>query len=121
MTDKKLAPVCGLYCGSCEHLGKDCQGCGHEEGKPFWTIYAKIEACPLYTCCVNEKHLEHCGLCKELPCETFREFYDPSLSREEAEKAVLCRIDELKKRRKTGTGKWLEDVATRHSRKDGNP
>ena len=37
MTDKKdLAAACGLYCGYCEHLGPNCQGCGQVQGKPFY-------------------------------------------------------------------------------------
>ena len=58
-----------------------------------------IEVCPLHDCCVNKKHLEHCGLCDELPCETFSAFHDPALSPEEAKEAVVSRRDDLVKRR----------------------
>ena len=69
----------------------------------------KIEVCPLYGCCIDKKHLEHCGLCSELPCETFNKFHDPSLSPEEAEQAVLARKNELLTRKEIGTDKWLEE------------
>lgn len=109
MSDKNLAPVCGLYCGNCEYLGEKCQGCGNVQGKPFWTTQMKIEVCPLYDCCINKKQLEHCGMCDELPCETFKAFHDPALSEKEAKKVVLVRQNELLKRKKIGTEKWLQE------------
>jgi len=47
-----------------------------------------VEVCPLYNCCLNTKHHENCGLCSELPCETFLALRDPTLSDEEAEKII---------------------------------
>ena len=111
MPDRKLATVCGLYCGDCEYLEKQCRGCGHQEGRPFWTTQMKVEVCPLYDCCVNKRQLEHCGLCSELPCKTFAQFYDPSLSEEDAKKSVLSRQDELLRRKEIGTEKWLGEKA----------
>jgi hypothetical protein len=32
MLDNNLAAVCGIYCGTCQHLGNKCQGCGHGSG-----------------------------------------------------------------------------------------
>ena len=29
MNDINYAPVCGLYCGNCNFLGKECTGCGY--------------------------------------------------------------------------------------------
>ena len=109
MVDKSLAAACGLFCGACEHLGTKCRGCGHQEGKPFWTAMMNVESCPLYDCCVNTKHLEHCGLCIELPCETFLALRDPSLSDEEAEKALVARQNDLAKRKRIGTEQWLKE------------
>ena len=106
--DKNLAPVCGLYCGTCEYFNNQCQGCGNVEGKPFWTVQMEVEACPLYDCCVNQKQLEHCGLCNEFPCKTFTDLRDPSLSDEKAKQALHARENELLKRKKIGTEKWLE-------------
>ncbi len=109
MVYKNLAPVCGLYCGSCEYYKKSCEGCRNVQGKPFWTTQMKVEICPLYGCCIIKKQLDHCGLCDELPCETFNKFRDPSLSPEEAKQAVLNRQNELLKRKEIGTEKWLEE------------
>jgi len=109
MPELNLAPVCGLYCGTCEYFGKQCQGCGNVKGKPFWRAQMKVEVCPLYDCCINKKRLEHCGLCDELPCKTFTGFYEPSLSEEEGKKAVLGRQKELLRRKEIGTEKWLEE------------
>jgi hypothetical protein len=107
MAGVNLAAVCGLFCGECEHLGLKCRGCGQQKGKPFWTATMKIEGCPLYICCVDKKHLEHCGFCAELPCRTFNELRDPSLSDEEAQKALAARRNELIRRKQIGTEKWL--------------
>ena len=109
MVNNNLAAVSGLFCGACEHLNAKCQGCGHQKGKPFWTTMMNVESCPLYSCCVDTKHLEHCGLCTELPCKTFNELRDPSLSDEEAQKALLARQNDLIKRKEAGTEKWLKE------------
>jgi hypothetical protein len=109
MVDNNLAAVCGLFCGACGHLGTKCSGCGQQKGKPFWTAMMNVEACPLYSCCVSTKHLEHCGLCDELPCKTFNELRDPSLSDEEAQKALVARRNDLLHRKHVGTEKWLKE------------
>jgi hypothetical protein len=108
MTDVNLAPVCGLYCGNCEYLEVQCRGCGYEQGKPFWT--KGIEVCQLYDCCVNTKHLEHCGMCNDLPCGMFLSLRDPSLSDEEFEKSLVERRESLKKRSLIGTEQWLKET-----------
>lgn len=107
--ERALAAACGLYCGDCEHLGSQCQGCGQVQGKPFWTAQFGVEVCPLYGCCVNQKHLEHCGLCDEFPCETFNSLRDPSLSDEEAEQALRERQKDLTLRKEIGTEAWLKE------------
>ncbi len=109
MPDKKLASVCGIYCGTCEYFEKQCQGCGSVEGKPFWTTQMHVVICPLYDCCINRKQVEHCGLCDEFPCKIFTGFYDPSLSEEEAKKQVQTRQEILLRRKEIGTEKWLEE------------
>jgi len=78
-------------------------------GKPFWTAQIKDKICPLYNCCINQKQLEHCGLCNEFPCETFTELHDPSLGEEEARQALLARQNELVERKEIGTERWLEE------------
>ena len=109
MVNNNLAAVCGLFCGTCEHLNTKCRGCGHQKGKPFWIAMINVESCPLYNCCVNTKQLEHCGVCNELPCKTFSELRDPSLSDKEAQKALLARQNDFIKRKEVGTEKWLEE------------
>ena len=111
MPDENMAPVCGIYCGSCEYLEGQCPGCGNVKGRPFWTSQMNVEVCPLYDCCVNRKRLEHCGLCDELPCELFTSFYDPSLSEAEARESVLTRQKDLLRRKEIGTERWLEEKA----------
>lgn len=98
MPDKNLAAVCGLYCGTCKYFQSQCQGCGYVKGKPFWTVIMKVDVCPLHDCCVSRKQLEHCGLCDEVPCETFTKLRDPSMSEEEAEESLRVRKKELLKR-----------------------
>ena len=110
MNSGHLASPCGLYCGPCEHLGEKCKGCGNQMGKPFWTDMMKIEICPLYDCCVHKRTLEHCGHCDQLPCDLFKNFYDPSLSPEEAKGSVLSRQHALARRREIGTEEWLEEI-----------
>ena len=109
MIDDNLAAPCGLYCGPCEYVEKECRGCGNVDGKPFWTAQMKIECCPLYDCCINNKQLEHCGLCDELPCKTFLEFYDPALNPQEAKKSILERIRQLLIRKEIGTNQWVKE------------
>ncbi|HAV42720.1 TPA: hypothetical protein DCX15_01705 [bacterium] len=109
MSDRNLASVCGLYCGTCEYFKKQCPGCGYIKGKPFWTTQMNVEVCPFYDCCINRKQIEHCGLCDEFPCRTFMELYDPSLSEEEAKKQVQERQEALLRRKEVGTERWLEE------------
>jgi hypothetical protein len=67
-----------------------------------------VEVCPLYGCCVGQKHLEHCGLCVDFPCELFLSMRDPSQSDEEAEKSLKKKQKDLKLRKKIGTEAWLQ-------------
>jgi hypothetical protein len=109
MTDEKLAPPCGLLCVSCPFFEKNCAGCGHVEGKPFWTKEYHIPVCPIYDCSVNQKKLEHCGMCDELPCEIFLELKDPNVSEEEFQRSLKERQANLLERKDKGTLKWLSE------------
>ena len=108
MSNTNMAAACGLYCGTCDYLQTQCEGCMQVQGRPFWTVQMEILTCPLYDCCVNTKHLEHCGLCDEFPCAIFLELRDPSLSDAEAEKALQARQEDLVKRKEIGTENWLK-------------
>ncbi|NLV28095.1 MAG: DUF3795 domain-containing protein [Methanomicrobiales archaeon] len=99
-----IPTVCGMYCDECDHYEQDCQGCDESEGTIFWNEYVDIECCPVYDCCVNKKHLVHCGQCDEMPCERYFRFRDPGVTEEEAkqvlEKQKAClarRVQEEKK------------------------
>ena len=64
----KVESRCGLCCSSCEYQEKmDCKGCTNI-ARPFWG-----DACPVKNCC-EEKTLEHCGLCRNFPCDLLKEF-----------------------------------------------
>ena len=104
-----LAAACGLYCGDCEFLGGKCRGCGQVQGKPFWAEMYNMEVCPVYGCCINNRKLEHCGLCPELPCETFTSLRDPALSDEEYEKSLADRQKDLNLRKEKDTEAWLKE------------
>jgi hypothetical protein len=107
--DTNYAPVCGIYCGSCELLDKQCRGCGYVDGKPFWTEQFGVRVCPLHDCCRNSRRLEHCGLCADFPCKVFLEMRDPSMSDEEARKSLEGRQADLQRRRQVGTDGWLKE------------
>ncbi len=112
MTDSNFAPVCGLYCGRCEFLGNECNGCGLVEGRPFWTGLMQMDVCPIHDCCRIQKQLEHCGLCEAFPCTTFLELRDPGMSDEEFQRSLRARQTALQRRREVGTEQWLHEVAT---------
>ncbi len=112
MTDKNLAPVCGIYCGKCSYLGNQCQGCGYVEGKPFWTSQIPSGICPLHDCCHNQKRLEHCGLCEEFPCKIFIDLRDPNMTDEEFEESLKARQQALLRRAEIGTDTWLKEISS---------
>jgi hypothetical protein len=105
-----LAPPCGLICSQCQFFENPCNGCGHVEGKPFWTTEIPEKICPIYDCCRNKKELEHCGLCKEFPCKIFLELRDPNASDKEFKKSLSERKKRLRLRKKIGTEQWLWDT-----------
>ena len=109
MSDKNYAPVCGIYCGHCDFLGKQCEGCGYVDGKPFWTAQIPSGVCPLHDCCRNHKQMEHCGLCDKFPCETFTSLRDPAMDDEEAEHSLRMRQNDLLLRKEIGTEAWLKE------------
>ena len=61
---------CGILCSSCDYVEKlSCKGCVNIT-QPFWGV------CPVKSCC-EEKHLCHCGLCADFPCDVLSQFsYD---------------------------------------------
>jgi hypothetical protein len=98
MHTDNLDSVCGLNCGGCKYLDNGCNGCNAEKGAPFWTGLVGAPVCPVYGCCAEEKKLEHCGLCGEVPCERFTRYRDPEHSDEDVAEGVRSRVAELKRR-----------------------
>ena len=59
---------CGLLCSECAYREQmNCKGCVYIQ-KPFWG-----ESCPVKSCSEAKGH-EHCGHCKEFPCELLKGF-----------------------------------------------
>jgi len=93
---RRLAAVCGRYCGRCDAYQQDlCRGCGYQWGQ------TRRGECALFRCCVGERGLEHCGLCVDFPCQLFLS-HAPALEVARCYRA-LCRRAEV------GTVAWLEE------------
>ena len=81
--------VCGLICAECEFYQKTCAGCYAVQGKTFWALeMLPAKVCPLYQCAIYDRGYESCGDCAELPCASFREMNDPSLTVEQHEQSL---------------------------------
>ena len=116
MLQWNLAAVCGIYCGGCNYLDGKCKGCSSERGRVFWTKAEEIpwDTCPIWECCVQQKRLEHCGLCSDFPCSTYLELKDPSDP--EADTHKRQSMESLKHRTEVGTRRWLEEQEELSSR-----
>jgi hypothetical protein len=110
MGDSSYAAACGVYCGSCELLGKQCSGCGYVDGSPFWVASVGMTVCPLHDCCRKQKSLEHCGLCDGFPCDVFLGMRDPSWTDEQFQESLDRRRNALRRRTEVGTEQWLSEV-----------
>lgn len=91
-----MITLCGVQCDECAEYGKTCEGCAAVRGTVFWVDYLGLDVCPIYNCCVNEKHFEHCGLCSELPCRIHFDTKDPKISDEEHRAGLERRVAILK-------------------------
>ena len=108
MNDINYVPVCGIYCGNCGYLNKDCRGCGYEEGKTFWTNMMPSKICPLYDCCRNTRNLEHCGLCDDFPCKNLKH-----LDKRYRTKYSMSMIENLENIKKPGIEEFLRNEKIR--------
>jgi hypothetical protein len=100
-------PPCGAYCNSCPVYKKRCAGCIETKGNPLYLKDSGKDVCPVWKCAIEHK-VEHCGLCKEFPCDMFLNWYDPKRGIVTA----LRRAGLLALRKKIGTDawiKWIED------------
>lgn len=76
---------CGILCGECEHrVPMNCKGCIHIE-KPFWG-----ESCPIKSCCETREQ-EHCGQCKDFPCELLKQFAYDKNQGDDGKRIKQCR------------------------------
>lgn len=101
---KKLAAPCGLYCGACIDylLNKNCYGCSCNCGTCAAAEHHK--RCEIYKCCVQKANLEACYECENFPCSLLIRFcHDPVW------RTHLIVIENLRRRRKIGSRKWLEE------------
>ncbi len=98
METNSFCSVCGISCDGCPFFGDQCSGCNVVSGKPFWSKDLPGQVCPIYECCMNLKNLPHCGVCSELPCQTFLSLRDPALSDEEFQTTLQKRLQVLRQR-----------------------
>ncbi len=87
------AGFCGDYCGKCPNFGLSCDGCG-PLSKP---------ECHFILCCL-ERHIPHCGLCEDFPCEALNAFVPD----DRAGCPPGYHIENLRARVEIGTEAWLE-------------
>jgi hypothetical protein len=89
--------VCGASCDGCKELGKECPSdCNSIKGRVYWAKYLNKEVCPVYQC-VDDHGYKNCGDCAQIPCRTWTELKDPSMSAEDHQKSIQTRVTILKK------------------------
>lgn len=101
--DRRLAAVCGKYCGDCPELQSGCKGCAYQLG------LARGGECPVFRCCAVDRGLEHCGLCPDFACQAFLAL-DSALESAKRYRALV-------RRAQVGTDAWLEEIAARKPRR----
>lgn len=95
--DLDVSP-CGIDCRTC-HDYETCGGCRVIGGKPSWLSYFGKAVCPEYDCPVRVKGAWDCGACKDLPCKTYYDQKDPSMTDEEHLANLRERVKTVKSRR----------------------
>ncbi|MCL2574570.1 MAG: DUF3795 domain-containing protein [Defluviitaleaceae bacterium] len=77
---------CGILCSQCDYKEQmNCAGCIHIS-KPFWG-----DSCPVKDCC-ESKHLEHCGLCSDFPCDLLNSFAYHSEQGDDGKRIEQCKM-----------------------------
>ena len=89
-----LSP-CGIDCEGCDY-SKSCAGCHSIEGKPFYLEDFDVKVCPMYDCPVNNKGYKTCAECPELPCKTYYDWKDPSMTDDAHLNSIKERVEVLK-------------------------
>lgn len=87
--------VCGTDCSACYCFGQMCSGCNACEGKVFHVAEGK--ACAIYNCVRNDRGMQNCGQCGEVPCKIWFATRDPKYSDEEFNQNVAARVQMLRK------------------------
>ena len=103
MADARLLGKCGLYCGICtDYLEEKCClgcGCDCDQCAAAW----HHQSCQI-SLCVDERGLETCADCSELPCTKLILFAcDPIWT---THRPV---IENLRRIRAIGSDRWLEE------------
>jgi hypothetical protein len=93
-----LAGFCGDFCGKCPNYSQECAGC----------IPSLHQECFFIQCCMK-RSLEHCGLCKDFPCETLVTF----IPDDRPECPPGYHIQNLTERMSMGTASWIESEKRR--------
>ena len=94
--ERRLAAVCGAYCGACDaYRDGDCCGCGYQLGE------TRRGECAIFCCCIACRGLEHCGLCPDFACQVYLSHGSPDVVARHYR--ALCRRAEI------GTAAWLEE------------
>lgn len=55
------------------------------------------DTCPIYDCVRNNKCMQNCGECGEVPCKIWFDTRDPKFSDEEFNENIAMRVQALKK------------------------
>ena len=90
-----LSP-CGINCEVCGYKDECGETCHNIKGKPCYIKDFGINVCPMYDCAVNKKGYKTCGECPELPCKTYYDWKDLSMTDEEYIKSINDRVSTLK-------------------------
>ena len=105
-----IAPACGLFCGVCsDFINNECHGCGCDCGcAGKW----HFEHCKINECSQN-RNLESCAECGDLPCTILIQFTNDPIWTTHS----VC-IENLRRRKKIGTEKWIEEQQEYWSNED---
>ena len=114
---KNLVAYCGLYCGACSFkVAYEVNNNKHLMNMP--TKFDEYKNMPLQSCpgcksdnecgdcqiksCAESKELEHCGLCKEFPCEIIINFNNDGIPHHGES------LENLKQLKSIGIEQWVK-------------
>ena len=81
---------CGILCSKCDYREPlKCDGCINIS-MPVWG-----EQCPVKFCC-EDKKLEHCGQCAEVPCEILIQYAYDKEHGDDGKRIEQCKLWEKK-------------------------